>query len=80
MSIDIPTAGYSNHETLRIKLDRQDCRIAELEAQLTEIANIAHHGGLIGKDIKDIRGLTLPYWDMEECNRLQALRDKPCTK
>ena len=55
-------------------------RIEKLEAQLTEIANIAHHGGLIGKDIKDIRGLTLPYWDMEECNRLQALRDKPCTK
>ena len=45
--------------------------IAELEAKLVEIANIAHHGGLTGHDSNDIRRLTLPFWDMAECARLQ---------
>ena len=46
-------------------------RITELETILREIANIAHYGGLMGKDNSDIRRLTLPYWDKAECQRLQ---------
>jgi hypothetical protein len=38
---------------------------------LVEIASIAHHGGLTGHDSNDIRRLTLPFWDMAECARLQ---------
>ena len=48
----------------------------ELEQQLTEIANIAHHGGLTGKDFSDIRRLTLPYWDKAECEKLQREGEK----
>ena len=42
-----------------------------LEALLIEVANIAHHGGLIGKDESDLLRLTLPYWDIAECEKLQ---------
>ena len=45
------------------------------EKTLQQIAAIAHHGGLIGyKDIclamDEIRKLTLPWWNKEECIRL----------
>ena len=66
MSIDIPTAGYSNHETLRLKLDRQDCRIVELEETIKRLRDAFRHthvndaGGLqpdrcwqCGLDIRD---------------------------
>ena len=48
-----------------------DAARAEERALLVEIANIAHHGKLIGKDENDIRRLMLPYWDKDECSRLQ---------
>lgn len=43
---------------------------------MRKIANIAHHGGLIGfgdmhDAMNEIRRLTLPYWDKDECNELQ---------
>ena len=49
-----------------------------LEA-LSEIANIAHHGGLIGfgtsaKAMDAIRELSRRWWDRKECERLQATR------
>ena len=46
-------------------------RLLQLEAQLAEIANIAHHGALLDKGMPDIRRLTLEHWDREECARLQ---------
>jgi len=49
-------------------------RIAELEAQLKDVANIMHHGGLLGKTYSDARRLLIPYWDSEECDRLQQAR------
>jgi hypothetical protein len=52
-------------------------RIAELEAELTMIANAVHHGGLLNLTTTEIlsmaRKTTLPYWDKAECERLQAL-------
>jgi hypothetical protein len=47
-------------------------RNAELEVELTTIANMAHHGGLINKGSRDIRMALLPYWDKEACAKLQA--------
>lgn len=49
------------------------------EQTLREIANIAHHGGLIGyttsaKAMDAIRDLSLLWWDKKECERLQQLR------
>jgi hypothetical protein len=46
------------------------------EAELREIANIAHHGGLLGfktqgDALSEIRKLTLQYWDQAECEKLQ---------
>jgi hypothetical protein len=45
------------------------------EDTLRRIASIAHHGGLLGMDaftaVKEIRKLTLPWWDRDECGRLQ---------
>ena len=52
--------------------DIQQARIAELEVELTTIANMAHHGGLINKGSRDIRMALLPYWDKEACAKLQA--------
>lgn len=44
---------------------------------LRRIANIAHHGGLMGMDaftaVREIRKISLPWWDRDECN----LRQKP---
>ena len=47
-----------------------------MEDAIRQIANIAHHGGLIGfgdpyKAMNEIRRLSLPWWDKEECNKLQ---------
>jgi len=57
-----------------------DEKIATLQAKLTKIANMAHHGGLLGLDVGDImyetRRLTLPYWDKAECERLQENNDE----
>ena len=44
---------------------------------LVKIANMVHHGGLLGYNdtatlLTDLRMLTLPYWDKEECDKLQA--------
>ncbi len=43
---------------------------------MRRIANIAHHGGLIGlgdvyEAMNEIRKLSLPYWDKTEAERLQ---------
>lgn len=43
---------------------------------IRHVANIAHHGGLLGiksdSDAMDeIRKLTIPYWDKEQCSKLQ---------
>lgn len=55
-----------------------DCSPASCSADdvLREIANIAHHGGLIGFDSyakahREICRLTLPWWDQGECSRIQ---------
>jgi hypothetical protein len=54
--------------------------LERLREALREIANTAHHGGLfetgrsIGNALKNIRRLSLPFWDKEECNKLQAGR------
>lgn len=59
-------------EDIMARYTQQKLYIAELEKELTAIANIAHHGGLTGLGDNDIRRLTLPYWDKAECERLQA--------
>ena len=55
---------------------KQQARIDELEGDLKSIAAIAHHGGLLGHTqmsaAKEIRKLTLRYWDGEEAGRLQT--------
>ena len=43
---------------------------------IRRIANIAHHGGLIGfkteqEALIEIRRLTIPWWDKKEAYRLQ---------
>lgn len=60
--------------------DEKKQRIAELEAEnqrlrdeLRLCANWMHHGGLLeGDAYTEVRRITLPYWDKEECNALQA--------
>ena len=63
-----------------IDLDRDKALQLEnkaLKELLEQIANIAHHGGLLdlGKDdaLTAIRRLTISRWDKEECTRLQLL-------
>ena len=51
------------------------------EQALREIANIAHHGVLIGyttsaKAMDAIRDLSLRWWDRKECERLQKRTTK----
>lgn len=51
----------------------------EMLEALREIADIAHHGGLIGyntsaKAMDAIRELSQRWWDRKECERLQARR------
>ena len=51
------------------------------ERALREIANIAHHGGLIGyttsaKAMDAIRELSRRWWDRKECERLQKRTTK----
>ena len=45
------------------------------EDTMRRIAGIAHHGGLLDMDVftavKEIRKLSLPWWDRDECGRLQ---------
>lgn len=48
----------------------------DIIAAMRRIADIAHCGGLMGfEDIYDamneIRRLSLPWWDYEECDKLQ---------
>jgi len=57
------------------KLTRAIERIQQLKSKLTEVANIAHHGGLTGHGTNDIRRITLPYWNTAECDRLQKETD-----
>lgn len=61
-------AALSTHESEQVKA---------LQERLTRIANIAHHGGLVGLGLEpnaltEIRRLTLPYWDKVECDTLHA--------
>lgn len=51
----------------------------DAERSLREIANIAHHGGLIGyntsaKAMDAIRDLSMRWWDRKECEHLQQQR------
>lgn len=53
--------------------------IERLKDVLRQTANILHHGGLMGfKDEMAWRAalnkLTLPYWDKDECTKLQIAR------
>jgi hypothetical protein len=52
-----------------------ECKVKELESELQTIAEIAHHGGLLGlttmMGMTEIRRATLPYWDVDEADRLQ---------
>lgn len=48
----------------------------ELDETLEQIAAVAHHGGLIGfadehACLNEIRRLSLRWWDMAECSKLQ---------
>ena len=62
-----------SHEDMHKKVAQQAERMDALKKVLEQIANIAHHGGLTGLGVNDIRRLTLPYWDKAECSRLAAL-------
>lgn len=44
---------------------------------LEQIAAVAHHGALIGfadehACLNEVRRLSLPWWDMAECSRLEV--------
>lgn len=49
--------------------------VKRLNQILTKVANISNHGGLLGYDsdfgvLREIRKLTIEFWDKEECDRL----------
>jgi len=55
-------------------------KTGELESILEHIAAIAHHGGLIGftevdEALNEIRKLSLPWWNKQECGSLQRYKD-----
>lgn len=69
-----------------VKNDRWEYGVKRMAEELTRlhgiierVANIVHHGGLIGYDtddgegraLKDIRLLTVEFWNKAEANRLQ---------
>ena len=60
---------YSRKDELADK-----ARIKELEGILTEIANLHHHGGLMGLNLSQVSiktsGLTIEFWDKDECAKL----------
>jgi len=48
----------------------------EMHTALEQIAALAHHGGLIGfsdvdKCLREVRRISLKWWDKSECARLQ---------
>lgn len=50
---------------------------SDSNAVLARVANIAHHGGLLGftttdTAMREIARLTLAFWDKDECHRLQC--------
>lgn len=52
---------------------------------LGSIANIAHHGALLGFDdvhdaMNEIRRLSLPWWDKDECAKLQMKASQDTTQ
>lgn len=53
----------------------QTAATGSAEDALKRIANIAHHGGLMGMDaftaVTEIRKISLPWWDRDDCSRLQ---------
>lgn len=56
-------------------------RQLELSEVLEQIAAIAHHGPLIGFSdeyaaLNEIRRLSLSWWDMSECSRLEIEREQ----
>lgn len=66
-------------EPIPLSPDCMEEQIVNLENALKQIANVAHHGGLLGFDnisdaINEIRTLSLPWWDREECDHLQERR------
>lgn len=79
----MPRLATKSLENLE-RAQKAEAQLATLTAQrdellqtLTAIANISHHGALIGKsDIYDafneIRRLTIKHWDSSECCRIQS--------
>jgi hypothetical protein len=73
-------AAKGMHDRLRPMMEKKDAEIARLKGRLTEIAAIAHHGGLLnlteGEAMTGVRKLTLDHWDKFECERLQLKQCK----
>lgn len=49
------------------------------EETLIKIANISHHGSLIGYSniydaMREIRKLSIGYWDIDKCHTLQKIK------
>lgn len=56
--------------------------IKRLQKILTKVANITNHGGLLGYAtefgaLREIRELTIEFWDKDECDRLQRESIRP---
>jgi len=61
----------------RYEIESLRAKLAEAEKDAERIANVAHHGALIGfsgiyEAMSEIRRFSVKYWNREECMSLQA--------